>query len=327
MLLNNVTAAYPSFPELRGLSVALSGSSGFIASHMAALLSLQGAWVVSISRRPLPAADIQYLYGAKALERIHHHRLSVYDSSALTTLILREKPAVFFHFAFGPLQRQREHLEDCLRTEVLPYYRFLECLAPVERVLLCGTCEEYGLGAPPFAPSQKESPVSVYSVVKTMQHYLSRYYANLHGKTCLFLRPFTTYGPLQPEQMLITGAIRACLQNEPFYMSPGLQKRECNFVTDVCLAIMRTALYSTTGWQAYNIGGGPVRRVRDLVYRIRELTGSRSPIIHQQQSARPLEIEDLVTAAPGRITCNTVPVEQGLALTIAYYRYLLAPGA
>jgi dTDP-glucose 4,6-dehydratase len=167
-------------------------------------------------------------------------------------------------------------------------------------------------------------------------HASSPYSASKAGSDLLALSYFTTfrcpvvvtrasnnYGPYQFPEKLIPLMISNALEDKPLPIyGDGMQIRDWLYVDDHCRAILAVLERGSEG-EVYNIGGSRSLPNREVVKRILELTG------------KPESLMKTVTDRPGhdrryalssaKITRETnwapqVPFEQGLAMTIDWYR-------
>ncbi|MEM1331842.1 MAG: NAD-dependent epimerase/dehydratase family protein [Actinomycetota bacterium] len=137
------------------------------------------------------------------------------------------------------------------------------------------------------------TPLSPYGASKAgAEHILGAYAAR--GLSVAALRYFTVYGPWQRPDMAIHRLFRSALGGPAFPLrGDGEQRRSFTFVDDVADATVRSVLRHTPSG-VFNVGGGEVVSVRDLIASIEELTGES------------LRIEQLPPAAgdPGRTAAD-----------------------
>lgn len=324
-MLQQIIKRYSPFPsQIKQKTFLFFGAGGFIGTHALCMLIRSNVKVISLSRNELPIKAIERLYGLKSHDMGPHYKTSIYSQDTVKNILEKHMPDIVINFAYSDIsKRNKSHLSDSINSEIMPFVSFLEALGDAEIAVLLGTCEEYGHNPPPFKEIQKEDPVSVYSLTKTMQYYLVKYLCKLKKLNYLYIRPFTTYGPLQKSTMFVSSAITAFLKRQPFVMSEGYQKREFNFVTDTAYNIILSSLCPEIRNSIINIGSGISFRMRDIASLIRDMTDPAQSIYFDKSLNREMEIRDLVSdisMMKRYLSEPAVELEEGLGITIQYYR-------
>lgn len=198
------------------MRVAVTGASGFLGQHVVRALRERDVHVVAVSRHPdLPsdngttpcALDIAEA-GADALTRIGN-------------------PDVLLHLAWGGLQNYRSahHLEH----ELPMHAAFLEsCVrSGLKRIVVVGTCLEYGLQSGELDETMVIMPVVPYAQAKHALHARLCALRERHAFGLGWLRPFYLYGPGQAPTSLYS-QLRAAVDSgtDRFDMSQGAQMRD-----------------------------------------------------------------------------------------------------
>jgi dTDP-glucose 4,6-dehydratase len=200
------------------------------------------------------------------------------------------------------------------------------------RFLLASTSEVYG---DPLVHPQPESywgnvnpvgPRGVYDEAKRFAEALTMAYHRYHALDTRIVRIFNTFGPrMRPHDgRVVSNFIRQALRGEPLTVyGDGSQTRSFCYVDDLVEGIVR--LFERGTPDPTNIGNPGEFTVRQLADHVLALTGSRSEIVH-----RPLPEDDPRVRQPdisrarellGWEPC--VPLDEGLARTIAYFREVL----
>jgi UDP-glucose 4-epimerase len=264
----------------------ITGGCGFIGSHLAEHLVAAGHEVVVLDNLSTGSyenvaqldgrADFQLLIG------------SVLDAD-LVAEAMRPCDAVF-HLASAVgvrliMERPVETIETIFKgTDVVlgiaARYR--------KRVLLTSTSEVYGKSANvPFQEDgdRLEGPTHkhrwAYACAKALDEFLALAHWKEARLPVIVTRLFNTVGPRQTGQygMVIPNFVKAALSGEPISVhGDGQQSRCFAHVLDVVEAIC--ALMSCQGalGQVINVGSQEEVSMLTLAQRVRELTGSESPI-------------------------------------------------
>ena len=101
------------------------------------------------------------------------------------------------------------------------------------------------------------------------------------------LRYFSVYGPRQRPDMAYNILIRGLMKGEPFTMfGDGEQTRSNTFVADCVQATMLAAKKRDAALgQVFNVGGGEVVSLNDVIGRLETMTGKKAVI--ERKPARP----------------------------------------
>jgi UDP-glucose 4-epimerase len=120
-----------------------------------------------------------------------------------------------------------------------------------------------------------------YACSKAIDEFLALAYWKERKLPVIIVRFFNTVGPRQTGQygMVIPNFVRQALAGEPITVfGDGTQSRAFTHVTDVVGALLKLMVEPKAIGQVINIGNVQEVTIRDLATRVRELSGSQSPI-------------------------------------------------
>ncbi|PIR26632.1 MAG: hypothetical protein COX62_01190 [Deltaproteobacteria bacterium CG_4_10_14_0_2_um_filter_43_8] len=140
-----------------------------------------------------------------------------------------------------------------------------------------GSSDECGNAPAPQVETQREAPISPYSLGKTAAaHFLQMLYRteSFPGTT---LRLFLTYGPGQDLHRFLPQIINACLKNQSFPTSRGEQLRDFCFVQDVVDAVFATFNCQSARGEVMNISSGKPVSIRQVIETVQQLIGKGEP--------------------------------------------------
>jgi UDP-glucuronate 4-epimerase len=262
--------------------VVVTGTAGFIGSHLAEALLDRGHDVIGIDAftGSYPPADKwSNLSGLLARPGFELHRLDL--ATAEVDPLLAGATAVF-HLAARPGVRTSfgPGFSGYLHDNVLATQWLLEsCVrAEVPRLILASSSSVYG-DAPTY-PTTEESttrPVSPYGVTKLAAEHLCQAYTQLarSSMAVAILRYFTVYGPRQRPDMGFRRFIEAALAGRPVPVyGDGGQTRDFTYVDDVVRATL-LAMTAPVEAEAINIGGGQRVSLNEAIDLIGAATGRR----------------------------------------------------
>jgi dTDP-glucose 4,6-dehydratase len=197
------------------------------------------------------------------------------------------------------------------------------------RFLLASTSECYG---DPLVHPQREDywgnvnpvgPRGVYDEAKRFAEAMTMAYHRYHQVRTRIVRIFNTYGPRMRlnDGRALPAFMSQALRGEPLTVfGDGSQTRSFCYVDDLVEGIYRL-LHSEEVYPV-NVGNPGEMTILQFAQRIKELTGSSSPIVH-----RPLPEDDPKVRQPdigkARRILGWEPrydLDTGLAKTLAYFR-------
>ncbi len=238
--------------------ILVTGATGFIGMHLIAQLAGRGIEVVAAGRNPLKLEKIRKQYGIETV---------CFDIYAKDKIELPEKTnfQTVIHLAWGKLDQYNSlsHIEDELPAHLVFLKRLV--LSGVKRILVSGTCFEYGMQNGMLDERQTACPVTCYAVAKdTLRKYLEAL-GKSHSFSLVWLRYFYLFGKGQGPRTLISQLNEAIKNKDEFFpMSGGEQLRDFLFVEDAALITRLLALHPTAKG-IFNICSGAPVSVRNLV--------------------------------------------------------------
>lgn len=258
----------------------VTGSAGFVGSHLCAALLSEGCEVVGID------AITDYYdprYKEANLAPLLHsdgfveHRITLQAARLASLAALIDGVDVVFHLAGQPGVRPSwgDHFGVYLQHNVLATQRLLEAARTVRpsRLVFASSSSVYGNAeAYPVAETVRPQPVSPYGVTKLAAEHLCELYRVAYGVPTVSLRLFSVYGPRQRPDMAFSQLISAAIRGETFpVFGDGEQTRDFTFVGDVVDAFLAAARSSWTG--VANVGGGVRTSVNEVVRIASKLVG------------------------------------------------------
>jgi nucleoside-diphosphate-sugar epimerase len=247
----------------------LTGSSGFIGSHLGRELVNIGAELHLLDRLDVPDFRIR-----DYKDRAFLHHVDLKDADQLKNLVHEIKPEKIFHLAsVTNVERILDTSVDITCNNLIGTLNLIRALDGISYQCLIntGTCEEYGDNPTPFHEEQQVNPVSPYSAAKASSSIFCRMFYKTLGLPIVTVRPFLTYGPFQDPKMLIPHTIISALKGESFKMTGGKQTREFNYVSDIVDGFIKAATSPKAIGQVINIGNGIEYQIRKVVEKILDM--------------------------------------------------------
>ena len=170
---------------------------------------------------------------------------------------------------------------------------------------------------------------SMYDEAKRFAEATTMAYHRSLGVDTRIVRIFNTYGPrMRPRDgRVVSNFIVQALMGEPLTVyGHGQQTRSFCYVSDLVEGMYR--LFHSERWEPTNVGNPGEFTMLELAALVLELTGSTSPLEH-----RPMPADDPKQRKPDITVARTVlkwepgvPLREGLARTIEYFRKVVAGG-
>lgn len=304
----------------------VTGTAGFIGSHLAEALLAGGADVTGIDcftdyyPRAIKETNLSEI-GRNPAFRFVEARIQDADLDALLKGVTH-----VFHLAAQAGVRKSWGRDFRVYTEnnVDASQQLLEACTrrPLRRFVYASSSSLYGDAAPiPMREDALPQPLSPYGVTKLAAEQLCHLYHVNHGVPATSVRYFTVYGPRQRPDMAFHRFIRAALTDQPITLyGDGEQTRDFTFVADAVAATLAAGERGVPG-RAYNIGGGSrvsVNHVLEIIGRLagKPLTVHREP---PQKGDMRDTYADTTLARADLGFAPRVSLEQGIE---AEYRWL-----
>lgn len=182
----------------------------------------------------------------------------------------------------------------------------------IQRLVYLSSAEIYGRSkAQPVSETIQPDPRSPYAAAKLGAEYLIRAFVNGYGMSARVLRPFSIYGPGQPQYALLPTIMRQAREGDAVVLADTKPIRDYCFVDDVAEAIALACETDVPGLTTLNIGTGVGTSVLELAQAVLNTLGRDIPIISSEQhSKRPADAEIYELIADNRLArrlLNWVP--------------------
>jgi nucleoside-diphosphate-sugar epimerase len=260
----------------------VTGSAGFIGSHLSERLVRDGHTVVGI--------DAFIPYYPRAIKETNLLTLRSQRTYTHHTLDLRTDPLdtaldgieVVFHLAaMAGLVKSWTDFDLYQSCNLTATQRLLEAIrrsSTVQRLIYASTSSVYGR----FSTGDETMPtrpISPYGVTKLAAENLCRSYDEF-GVPVVVLRYFSVYGPRQRPDMGYHRFIAALLDDQPITVFGDGQQIRGNTYIDDCVEATLAATKAPIG-ETYNLGGGETASVWDILAKLETILGRRPNVRHE----------------------------------------------
>lgn len=314
--------------SLAGRTVLVTGSDGFIGSHVVECLLELGARVRAfalynsvgslgwLDRSP---AFSQALESGQAEFVLGDIRDAEHVATAVegVDMVLHLAALIAIPYSYVA---PRSYVE----TNVTGTLNVLEAVRRHETPRLVHTSTSEVYGTPRTVPITEEHALrgqSPYSATKIAADKLAESYALSFATPVTILRPFNTFGPRQSARAVIPTVLAQLLAGATeLRLGSVTPRRDFTFVTDTALGFARAAVADVEPGTTVQLGTGRSESVGDIVEMARRITGSDATVVVEEERIRPAgsEVEILLsdpTLARDLLGWEpTVDLETGLQL-------------
>lgn len=314
--------------SLRGTKVLVTGSDGFIGSHVVERLVAEGAsvrafclynsqgswgWLDTASRDVRDAIDV---------------RLGDIRDAAFVAEATAGVDVVMHLAALIAIPYSYRAPESFVATNVQGTLNVLEAARRhgVKRVIVTSTSEVYG--TPETLPIRETHPLnaqSPYAATKVAADQLSLSYQRSFGVPVVVLRPFNTYGPRQSTRAVLPTILAQLLRGATSIKLGRLDtRRDLTFVSDTVDGFVKAALATGVEGQTIQLGTGRSPSIGDIFEAACRALGKTATVELDPSRLRPDASEVLVLESdPARAKqllgwTPQVTLEDGLARTAAW---------
>jgi UDP-glucuronate decarboxylase len=311
--------------------VLVTGGAGFLGSHLCDRLIAEQYDVLCVDNFYTGTKEnIRRLLGNPRFELLRHDvTFPLYvEVDEVYNLAC---PASPIHYQFDPVQTTKTSVHGAINMLGL-------AKRTKAKILQASTSEVYG--DPEIHPQREDywgrvnpiGPRACYDEGKRCAETLFFDYYRQHRLRIKVARIFNTYGPrMHPNDgRVVSNFIVQALKNEPITLyGDGQQSRSFCYVDDMIEGFIRLMDSPEDMIGPINLGNPVEFTMRELADRIRELTGSRSPLVNKplpQDDPRQRQ-PDISRARKHLEWQPAVTLDQGLKSTIEYFDDLLKEGA
>ncbi|WP_028918273.1 NAD-dependent epimerase [Pseudoxanthomonas sp. J35] len=331
------------------MKVLVTGTAGFIGSHVAMRLLERGDEVVGVDNLSdyydvgLKKARLALFSGHT---RYSHVAADLADRGAIEAAFDEHRPERVINLAAqAGVRYAAENPHVYVQSNVTGFLHVLEgCRRHhVEHLVFASTSSVYGANTRmPFSEhASTEHPLTLYAATKKANEQMAHSYAHLYGIPCTGLRFFTVYGPWGRPDMALFLFTKAILAGEPIRVfNNGQHKRSFTYIDDIVEGVIRAldripardphwngsapdpASSGVAPYRLFNIGNEePVELLR-YIELLEQSLGRKAvkemlPLQAGDVPDTEADISDLVEYVGYR---PSVPVEQGIARFVAWYR-------
>jgi len=231
------------------MKVLVTGTAGFIGSHVALKLLERGDEVVGFdSLNDYYDVTLKQARLARFMDHPNytHIQADLADRAAVEATFAKHEPQRVINLAAqAGVRYAATNPHVYVSSNVTGFLHVLEGCRHhgVEHLVFASTSSVYGANTKmPFSEHQStEHPLTLYAATKKANEQMAHSYAHLYGIPSTGLRFFTVYGPWGRPDMALFLFTKAILAGEPIKVfNHGHHKRSFTYIDDVVEGVVRT---------------------------------------------------------------------------------------
>jgi len=255
--------------------ILITGGAGFIGSHLAENLMLEGAEIVVLdnlsmgNKMSFPNSDnISFIKG---------------DVRDLSTVLAASKGCdrIVHLAAIVGVEKVIEQAFDMVEVETIGTFNIAHAAIQnnIKKVLYSSSSAVYHKV---YSELSKETDplglINTYAVAKRLNEKYLEALTKEHGISTNSMRFFNVYGGRQDERMVVPRFFNQAMSNKPIEIfGKGSQTRDFTYIDDVIVGI-KALLFNDSVSGVFNISRGVETTIADLAILIKETTNSDSEI-------------------------------------------------
>jgi len=230
------------------MKVLITGSAGFIGSHVSHRLLDRGNDVIGIDNLNDyydPGLKKDRLSRLVQKDGFTFHKIDIADKNALETVFKSRKISHVINLAAQPGVRYSLQNPDIyVKTNVNGFMNVLEACRhhDIKHLVYASSSSVYGANTRiPFSVSHSvDHPISIYAATKKSNELMAHTYAHLFRLPVTGLRFFTVYGPWGRPDMAIFKFTKRIIEGMPIDVyNDGNHSRDFTYIDDIATGVVK----------------------------------------------------------------------------------------
>jgi len=296
--------------------VLISGSGGFVGSHLVSYFRHRKARVLGLSRHGKTGSDTV--------------ALDITDFGKLKKVVETFRPDAFFHLASDAIVESGQ--TDPYRTfhnNIISALNVLEIArtAKIPRLIMASTVHVYGDSPIPFKEDEPARPSRPYETSKTATDLIAQSYADTYGLPVLIPRFVNIYGPGDPNMTrIIPKTVTTIINGKQPTLWGGRATRDYLYIDDALRAYDLLGKISDTQIERnriFNFATGRPVTAKQLIETILKQMDASVPIRKVEEAREHELLRQDVSFRKATSVLGWTPktdLVAGLTQTIAWYR-------
>ena len=324
-------------------AVLVTGTNGFLASHITLSLLERKAKVIGIIKEKIPNSFLELKLKERKYKNLKVLKGDISDYVFIRKLFKNYKPDICFHVAAQAIVgKANKSPIVTLKTNIEGTWNILEVarvFSPKTKIVVASSDKAYGEHKKlPYREGAALQSLHPYDASKACADILSRTWAHTYGLAVSVTRCANIYGPGDLNfSRIIPDTVRAVILNKnPVIRSDGTPLRDYIFISDIVNAylLLAKALFKNKAGvrgEAFNFGSGKPISVLKLVNIIIQASGRRSlkPQILSKVKIKGEIDRQYLSSRKARSILHWAPkygLHEGINITLGWYKDFLQKG-
>lgn len=330
------------------MKILVTGTAGFIGSHLAHVLLARGDEVIGVDNVNdyydvnLKEARLARL---KAIPGFTEARIGLEDKDSIYQLFATHKPQRVVNLAAqAGVRYSLVNPQAYIDANLVGFCNILEACRhnQVEHLVYASSSSVYGANTSmPFSVHDNvDHPVSLYAASKKANELMAHTYSHLFRLPTTGLRFFTVYGPWGRPDMALFLFTKSILEGKPIdVFNYGQHKRDFTYIDDIVEGVVRTldhvaepnphwsgdnpdSATSKAPYRLYNIGNNQPVELMRFIEVLEENLGKRAEknFLPMQQGDVPATYADVEALTKDVGYAPKTPIEEGIARFVTWYK-------
>jgi nucleoside-diphosphate-sugar epimerase len=314
------------------MKIVVTGSAGFIGSHLSERLIKEGHQVLGIDNfdpfydRKVKESNLKFLL---TQTNFKFEECDLAKTEGLPCIV-NFKPDVIVHLAGkAGVRPSIEDPQGYIEANITATRNILDVMRKNSMCKLVFASSSSVYGNSPLTPYREDMdlsrPISPYAFTKKAAELLNFTYHELFKLDIVNLRFFTVYGPRQRPDLAIHKFVKLVKQGKAIPMfGDGSTSRDYTYYEDTVSGIVGAINYVNTHenvYEIFNLGNSNPVSLKDLIAAIGKATGI-NPIINQmpmQPGDVQITYADITRAKEILGYSPTTSIDKGLAKFVEWY--------
>ncbi len=259
------------------VTILVTGSAGFIGSHVARALLELGVKVVGIDNMneyydvSLKKARLDRL---ESFPDYQHYNIDLANMDYVLAMYKDVKPDIVIHMAAQPgVRYAAENPQSYINSNIIGFFNILEAIRRfgTGHFLFASSSSVYGnnTNLPYSEHHSTDEPLNLYAATKKADEAMAYSYAHMYGIPTTALRFFTVYGPWGRPDMTPYSFTKAILEESTIKLfNSGMYKRSFTYIDDIVEWVIRLVDKSPKIASTYPLNGNGHHRQLATPYQL-----------------------------------------------------------
>jgi len=274
------------------MKILVTGSAGFIGSHLSLALKKAGHEVFGID-------NLNDYYDVKLKNErkiffldsndIEFKKIDLIEKDKLSKYLKKIEPEVIIHLAAqAGVRYSKRNPQAYIKSNIEGFFNILD-LAREEKVknfVFASSSSVYGdSNKVPFNEKLLlNNPLSIYAATKLTNEIIAKSYFNTFGYPSTGLRFFSVYGPWgRPDMAYYSFAEKILNEEEIILYENGNLLRDFTYIDDISISIQKlidSDLLTKSKCNIYNIGNSNPIKIIDLLQNLEKLLNKKANLLY-----------------------------------------------